>query len=70
MRYMTNNALLAGADWRKSTRSKDGECVEIARVDGLVGVRDSKDQGGPVLAFEAGTFGAFLEDVKRGAFDH
>lgn len=44
----------SGAEWRKSSRSGDGSgggCVEIAFVEVAVGVRDSKDQGGPRLVF-------------------
>jgi hypothetical protein len=43
---------LAGAVWKKSTRSNNsGACVEVARnLPGIVGIRDSKDPQGPVLA--------------------
>jgi hypothetical protein len=66
---MTANNTLTGAVWRKSSKSKDGECVEIARVDDLVGVRDSKDPTGPVLELSAEVFRDFVSDIKRGAFD-
>lgn len=37
--------------WRKSSFSADdAECVEIAFADRAVGVRDSKNQEGPLLA--------------------
>jgi hypothetical protein len=32
-------------------------------------VRDSKDQSGPVLSFDASAFQAFIEDIKAGRFD-
>lgn len=49
--------------WRKSTRSNGGgACVEVAVVDRVVGVRDSKDPTGAVLVFEAGAWTAFLGD--------
>ena len=59
------------AMWRKSTRSNGsgGDCVEFAQVDGVVGVRDSKDPSGPVLAFSPEAWGAFVDGVKAGTFD-
>jgi uncharacterized protein DUF397 len=66
---MTANNTLTSAVWRKSSKSKDGECVEVAQVDDLVGVRDSKDPDGPVLRFTAEAFRDFVSDIKRGAFD-
>jgi len=57
---------LIGAIWRKSTRSGNGECVEVAdNLPGVVGVRDSKDPTGPVLAFEPRTWRAFVDFAKR-----
>jgi hypothetical protein len=58
---------VSGACWRKSTRSGDngGECVEVAdNLPGVVAVRDSKDQQGPVLAFGPTAWTAFIEAAK------
>jgi hypothetical protein len=63
---------LSGAVWRKSTRSDNGgaSCVEVAKnLPGVVGVRDSKDPGGPELAFGPAGWAAFLADVKAGTLD-
>jgi hypothetical protein len=62
---------LSGAVWRKSARSAaNGQCVEIAQLsDGKVGVRDSKNQRGPVLIFTPGEWDAFVGGVKDGEFD-
>ncbi|MEU4716883.1 DUF397 domain-containing protein [Micromonospora purpureochromogenes] len=57
---------LTGATWRKSTRSGQGECIEVAdTVCGVVGVRDSKDPAGPVLTFDPQTWRAFVTFAKR-----
>jgi hypothetical protein len=57
---------LIGAAWRKSTRSGQSECVEVAdNLPGVVGVRDSKDPGGPVLTFTPDTWRAFIAHIKR-----
>ncbi|MEV4824554.1 DUF397 domain-containing protein [Micromonospora sp. NPDC049274] len=53
--------------WRKSTRSDDGNCVEVANAgDGTVGVRDSKDVTGPILEFRLGTWSAFTSGLRAG----
>ena len=60
-----------GASWRKSVYSDSGGCVEVARVGGTVGVRDSKDHGrGPILEFNAVEWRAFLTGVAGGEFDY
>ncbi|TDC69150.1 DUF397 domain-containing protein [Actinomadura sp. GC306] len=54
--------------WRKSSRSAEGtsgQCVEIAPLAGLVGVRDSKDPNGPKLLLTRDAFRAVLNDLKR-----
>ncbi|MDH6463302.1 hypothetical protein M2302_003490 [Micromonospora sp. A200] len=57
---------LTGATWRKSTRSAQGECVEVAdNLSGVVGVRDSKDPAGPVLTFDPQTWRAFVNSTKQ-----
>jgi Domain of unknown function (DUF397) len=42
---------LTNAQWRKSSRSGTGECVEVAFISRLVGVRDTKNRAGGTLAF-------------------
>ncbi|MER7165611.1 DUF397 domain-containing protein [Micromonospora sp. NPDC000207] len=54
---------LTHATWRKSSRSSTngGNCVEVAdNLPGVVGVRDSKDPAGPVLAFTPTAWRAFV----------
>lgn len=61
---------LTGALWSTSTRSGNTACVEVATaLEGVVGLRDSKDRSGPALAFSPAAWAAFAEDVKAGTFD-
>ncbi|AVT37430.1 DUF397 domain-containing protein [Plantactinospora sp. BB1] len=58
---------LNGAFWRKSSRSNGhgGECVEVAgNLPGVVGVRDSKDPAGPVLAFGPPAWRSFVRTLR------
>jgi len=67
-----NSADLAGAWWRKSTRSNNqGQCVEVAFLDdGRVAVRDSKDAGrGPALVFTSAEWAAFAAGLADGEFE-
>lgn len=59
----------AGAAWRKGNGSGDGNCVEVASVPDVIGVRDSKDRPGPVLAVAPESWEAFVGHVQRGSFD-
>ncbi|WP_433392518.1 DUF397 domain-containing protein [Micromonospora sp. KLBMP9576] len=55
---------LTRAQWRTSTRSVgNGNCVEVAAAGDRVAVRDSKDRPGPVLAFPAPAWRAFVTGV-------
>lgn len=60
---------LDGAVFRKSSFSEGGgDCVEVARVEG-VAVRDSKDPDGPSLWFTLKEWTAFVLGVIAGEFD-
>lgn len=53
--------------WRKSSWSAyNGSCVEVAAAAGAVLVRDSKDPGGPVLAFTPDEWRTFLRAARSG----
>lgn len=61
---------LTRAIFRKSARSEGGNgCVEAATLDRHQLVRDSKNKGGPVLAFTRPEWAAFINGVKNSAFD-
>lgn len=58
---------LSRATWRKSSHSGGGnDCVEIARVQGVLAVRDSKNPDGPKLSFRRAAFRTLVDQVKAG----
>ncbi|WP_326807193.1 DUF397 domain-containing protein [Streptomyces sp. NBC_01775] len=54
--------------WFKSSYSggEGGECVEVAADRAAIHVRDSKERGGPQLAFARATWAGFVADLGRG----
>ncbi|GAA2413841.1 hypothetical protein GCM10010191_24570 [Actinomadura vinacea] len=58
------------AVWRKSSHSQahTQNCVELARVGGFVGVRDSKDLEGSPLVLSAAAARAFVAQVRAGRY--
>jgi hypothetical protein len=46
--------------WRKSTRSLNGDCVEIAITNTIIWIRDSKDPDGVKLSFAADNWRHFI----------
>ncbi|QFU89262.1 hypothetical protein YIM_20415 [Amycolatopsis sp. YIM 10] len=63
--------LLAGAQWRKSSRSGAvGNCVEVAPLaNGEIAVRNSRFPTGPALIYTQAEMAAFLAGAKDGEFD-
>lgn len=63
---------LAGAGWRRSSRSVGGgeqtDCVEVTELADRVVMRDSKNPAGPVLAVPRVQWCAFLSGVRVDRF--
>jgi uncharacterized protein DUF397 len=57
------------ATWRTSSYSgdNDGNCVEVGTLARAVNVRDSRDRGGPQLAFTAVAWTVFTSQFKADA---
>jgi hypothetical protein len=55
--------------WRKSTASGGGACVEVAKAEEMILVRDSKKPSGSVLTFSGVEWEAFLIGARDGQFD-
>ena len=58
-----------GLVWRKSSRSGDTNCVEVACAGGMVFIRDSKDRHGPVLCFAQDGWRAFVSALPVRLFE-
>ncbi|GAA4224842.1 hypothetical protein GCM10022254_05260 [Actinomadura meridiana] len=59
-------------EWRKSTRSTggtSGECVELASLEGSVGIRDSKNPQNPHLTVGMEAMSNLFIRVKTGELD-
>ena len=59
-------------DWRKSSYSdgNGGNCLETASRDGIVMVRDTANRDGGTLAFTAGAWQRFTDDLQRSENRH
>lgn len=55
--------------WFKSRRCEGGACVEAARVDGGMAMRDSKNPDGPMLNFSMNEWNAFMAGIRSGDFE-
>ncbi|WP_433227443.1 DUF397 domain-containing protein [Actinomadura formosensis] len=58
---------LSTAAWRKASRSSGngGNCVELARIDGTVAIRDSKNPHGPKLLITPQTLRDLTQTIKN-----
>ncbi|GAA4091754.1 DUF397 domain-containing protein [Actinomadura miaoliensis] len=55
--------------WRKSSYSGDNvnsNCVEVAALHAVIGIRDSKDPDGSHLHLTRSAFAALLSEIKSG----
>ncbi|WP_242888673.1 DUF397 domain-containing protein [Actinomadura litoris] len=58
--------------WRKSSRSEgstNAECVELASLDGSVGIRDSKNPHTPHITVGREGLARLLDQIKDGSLD-
>jgi Domain of unknown function (DUF397). len=59
----------SSAQWRTSSYTEHGnDCVEVAAVPGVIGIRDSKDKTGTALEFSRTELAALMGDIKVGKY--
>jgi hypothetical protein len=59
----------APSAWRKSSKCATSECIEIAREQDMILVRDSKSPQTPPFRYTMEEFRAFIDGAKAGEFD-
>jgi hypothetical protein len=52
--------------WRVSSRSNGTECVEVARSEAKILVRDTKNRDMPTLSFSSRAWENFLRIIQAG----
>jgi len=55
--------------WKKSSRSAQGDCVEVNLSGDEVLIRDTKDRQGLVISVSTEAWQAFLDGIRDGQFD-
>jgi len=55
--------------WRKASFCASGECIEVARLNDMIVMRDSKDPG-RMIASTVEEFRSFVRGVQAGEFDY
>ncbi|MBB4705705.1 DUF397 domain-containing protein [Sphaerisporangium siamense] len=68
MRF-SSTAYFPAVEWRTAARCTTKNCVEVAIVDGLIAVRDSKDPANPALLYTESEWQVFIDGAKNGEFD-
>lgn len=62
-------ARFARSRWFRSSYSDgNGDCVDVGFGAGHVGARDSKNAGGPELAFAGPAWSSFVTELRAGRF--
>jgi len=56
--------------WQKSSFCADHSCVEVARIDDYIAVRDGKDRRGRPLMFDNEAWSGFVAAVSAGEFEN
>ncbi|MCK2221762.1 DUF397 domain-containing protein [Actinomadura sp. ATCC 31491] len=61
----TGTGLDGTPSWRTASRCSNGDCVEVALLSpDTVGVRDTKNPGGPVITFSSHDWTTFVKRIQ------
>lgn len=61
---MADNDDKPALNWRKSTQSNSGGCLEVAAAGGVVFLRDSKRPTGPIVPISARAWLVFVAGLR------
>lgn len=56
-------------NWQKSSFTNNGDCVEVAVIDGEIAVRNSNRVEAGMILFTRSEIAAWMKGVKAGEFD-
>jgi hypothetical protein len=59
-----------GVPWYKAGRSGSDNCVEVAAIDGMIVIRNSREPDGPTLEYTRDEWRAFVDGARDGDFDN
>ncbi len=57
------------SQWRISTRCNGGNCVQVAILNGMVAIRDSKNPAQGMQFYSREEWRRFVASVKAGSYD-
>jgi uncharacterized protein DUF397 len=55
--------------WKKASYCNGGACIQVAQLDGLIFLGDSKNPSGPILSANPLQWNSLIGKIKRGEFD-
>ena len=58
-----------GLEWRRGSKCDNGQCVEIAKLDAVIMIRDSAEPGNASLTVSRDVWQDFVSMVQAGVFD-
>ncbi|MFB4282078.1 DUF397 domain-containing protein [Nonomuraea sp. MTCD27] len=65
----SEDAISPALKWRAASHCSGGQCVQVAYIDGMIAVRDSKSPEKGYRLYAVDAWARFVEEVKAGKHD-